>query len=511
VEPSSLDFKADIQALLDEFFADLDALRDQPNHSQIINSLFRRVHSIKGSAATIGFEETTAIAHHLESLLAAIRDGQVPLSEEAMVAIEDGANLIASSATAAGSTSDSVVTAVLAQLQTITNTPATAYGSAADNLFSQLPSDIWQSLTEPQKGQIARLFDSGAKLFLLSTDLDIADFDQQFCRLKERLEEIGDVVSTYPSVAADAATAINFRLLFAGRGTPAEIENHVGDSFKVRIEPLLVATPPSDRAIPDQPPIRLAAHELDRLIPSLEELSQVTTATMKWAIANSAGGKRKKLKHQAAQIHEALSALEVQLNELRMVPLGQVLKRAERVGRAAARAENKTVVFETSGTELRIDKAVAAKVADGLIHLVRNAVDHGIESPEERVSLGKRRQGGIQLSAFKEGDWVCIRIADDGRGIDPASVSHAAAAAGAIAENVTLTFEECLPLIFEPGFTTKRTLSTTSGRGIGLDVVQNSVKSVGGEIQVSSETGKGCVFELRLPLEMSASVKLTGE
>jgi two-component system chemotaxis sensor kinase CheA len=511
VERSSLDFKADIQALLDEFFADLDDLREQRNDFRIINSLFRRVHTIKGSAATIGLEETTAIAHHLEGLLAAIRDGRVPLSEDAIVAIEDAANLITSSIAADGSTSEPVVTAVLAQLQTMAAAPARDFGTEAENLFRQLPSDIWQSLTEPQKAQITRLYQGGAQLFLLSTDFDIADFDQQFCRLKEELEEIGDVVSTYPSVAADAATSINFRLLFASRAAAGEIENHAGRTFKVKIDPVVRTTPQIAPSIPDQPPIRLAAHELDRLIPSIEELSRVISATLKWAIANSAGSKRSKLKSQSAQIQTSLSALEEQLNELRMVPLGQVLKRAERVGRAAARAENKPILFETSGTEIRIDKAVAANVADGLIHLVRNAVDHGIESQEERVSVGKRPQGRIQLTAFAEEDQVCIRITDDGRGIDPAAVSRAAAAAGAIAKDVTLSYEECLPFIFEPGFTTKDAVTATSGRGIGLDVVQNSVNAVGGEIAVTSEPGIGSVFELRLPREMSASVKLTSE
>jgi two-component system chemotaxis sensor kinase CheA len=188
------------------------------------------------------------------------------------------------------------------------------------------------------------------------------------------------------------------------------------------------------------------------------------------------------------------------LINLRMVSLGPVLQRAARAGRAAARLKEKEVDFEVVGSEILLDKLLAEAIADPLIHLVRNAVDHGIETAEERVQSGKQRRGSVRIEAISEGSQSRLRVMDDGRGVDPLLISAAANRLGILPGEGELDLERSLRLIFRPGFTTVASVSDVSGRGVGLDVVETAVEEVGGELRVSSATQRGTTFEIRLPV-----------
>jgi two-component system chemotaxis sensor kinase CheA len=192
--------------------------------------------------------------------------------------------------------------------------------------------------------------------------------------------------------------------------------------------------------------------------------------------------------------------LENELINLRMVSLAPTLQRAMRVGRSAARSAGKEIDFEVAGKDLRVDKVLADALADPLIHLIRNAVDHGIEFANERVRLGKDRRGTIRIEAMSEGAQSRIRVIDDGCGIDPLVISKAAARLGIVSEPSELDFERSLRLIFRAGFTTLASATDVSGRGVGLDVVETAVEQVGGELRVSSKPGAGTTFEIRLPV-----------
>ncbi len=192
--------------------------------------------------------------------------------------------------------------------------------------------------------------------------------------------------------------------------------------------------------------------------------------------------------------------LENELINLRMVSLAPTLQRAMRMGRAAARSAGKEIDFEVAGKDLRVDKVLADALVDPFIHLIRNAVDHGIESANERVKLGKNGRGTIRIEAVSEGAQSRIRVIDDGRGIDPLVISKAAARLGIVSESSGLDFERSLRLIFRAGFTTLAAATDVSGRGVGLDVVETAVEQVGGELRVSSKPGAGTTFEIRLPV-----------
>jgi chemotaxis protein histidine kinase CheA len=185
------------------------------------------------------------------------------------------------------------------------------------------------------------------------------------------------------------------------------------------------------------------------------------------------------------------------------VAIAPALTRAVRVGAASARAVGKEVEFEMEGGDVRLDKSLAERVADPLLHLLRNAVDHGIEPAEERIRQGKPPEGRVRLEAVSEGSRVRLRIRDDGRGIDSARVRRTAIERGLIEPEHELTRQQSMRLIFRPGFSTAEVVSNMSGRGVGLDVVERAIEQVGGELRVESEQGRGTTFEMVLPTTLA--------
>jgi two-component system chemotaxis sensor kinase CheA len=244
--------------------------------------------------------------------------------------------------------------------------------------------------------------------------------------------------------------------------------------------------------------VRTDLEKLDHLISDTYELFRSTTNAL--ALAGTSQKKQAQLGPATEGIRDSFMRLQSELINLRMVSLGPLLQRALRMGRTAARAAQKQIEFEIAGKELRVDKVMGDALADPLIHLVRNAVDHGIESASEREQAGKSATARIQIEALSEGSQTRIRVSDDGRGIDPVVISEAAARLGLIGDRSKLDVERSLRLIFRPGFTTLASATNVSGRGVGLDVVETAVENVGGELRVSSRLGAGTTFEIRLPV-----------
>ncbi|MEC8179357.1 MAG: chemotaxis protein CheA, partial [Pseudomonadota bacterium] len=188
---------------------------------------------------------------------------------------------------------------------------------------------------------------------------------------------------------------------------------------------------------------------------------------------------------------------------LRAQPIRQAFSRVPRMLRELCSATNKDVALEVSGEATEVDKSVIEKIGEPLTHMIRNAVDHGIESSEERVAKGKPAQGNLKLSAEQRGARIFLRVADDGRGIDRERVLAKAVEKGIVAADATLSDEEIDNLICAPGFSTAETISSISGRGVGMDVVRSNVEALGGRIEITSAPGKGTTFTMILPLTLA--------
>jgi chemosensory pili system protein ChpA (sensor histidine kinase/response regulator) len=221
-------------------------------------------------------------------------------------------------------------------------------------------------------------------------------------------------------------------------------------------------------------------------------------------------GVNRALRDDVAHVHRLTTAVRFEIGRARLVPVGNVFTRFVRQGKEAARAAGKQVRIETLGETVELDTSVIEQIVDPLLHLVQNAVGHGIESADERRALGKPPIGAVTLSAAHQGGAVLLEVADDGRGIDPDLVRRRAVARGFVPADLaaSLSDREAIELIFLPGFSTAASVTTASGRGVGMDVVRTNVRRLNGEIDVSSTIGEGTRFTLRLPLTVLVSEAL---
>jgi two-component system chemotaxis sensor kinase CheA len=188
---------------------------------------------------------------------------------------------------------------------------------------------------------------------------------------------------------------------------------------------------------------------------------------------------------------------------LRMVPVGPSFQKLTRIVRDTSKLLNKKVDLKLLGEDTEIDKTVAESIGDPLVHIIRNAIDHGVETPEERVAAGKPEEGIVEVMAFHEGNFLVIQITDDGKGINGAKLIEKAKAKGIIPQNAALSEQQAVELIFHAGFSTKDTVSEVSGRGVGMDVVKTNIEALGGEVKVRSKVGSGSCFRLMLPLTLA--------
>lgn len=188
---------------------------------------------------------------------------------------------------------------------------------------------------------------------------------------------------------------------------------------------------------------------------------------------------------------------------LRMVPVGPSFQKLTRIVRDTSKLLNKKVDLKLLGEDTEIDKTVAESIGDPLVHIIRNAIDHGVETPEERVAAGKPEEGIVEVMAFHEGNFLVIQITDDGKGINGAKLIEKAKAKGIIPQNASLSEQQAVELIFHAGFSTKETVSEVSGRGVGMDVVKTNIEALGGEVKVRSKVGSGSCFRLMLPLTLA--------
>jgi two-component system chemotaxis sensor kinase CheA len=312
---------------------------------------------------------------------------------------------------------------------------------------------------------------------------------------------------------------INFRLLYATGAGAEELRALAALFGSASIEELQPACASDDEKVigqvdessatdsaeveknaPLTTHVRVELEKLDELLYTAQELKTETKAALELALEGAApDAVRDRLAAHAASIERRFVELEEQLTGLRRVTLKQTLERAVRAGRQVARATGKEVAFEIEGADVRLDKSLVEAISDPLLHLVRNAVDHGLEPPAERIQAGKSARGTVRLEVVRETERVTLRVTDDGRGIDLESVARAATERGLIAAGSSLSRQQALRLIFRPGFTTSPVVSQMSGRGVGLDVVERAVEQTGGEMRVSSETGQGTTFEMIVP------------
>ena len=508
-------FLSDAEEIVERLYRDLEQLRvarsDGRRRRELAAQIFRRVHTLKGSAASLTLKPVSEIAHQFEAVLDGTRLGRLELTGDMLDTFEAA---VAAIERALRSTPDEKsapdLQAIVQHLAAYAEASKTQ-GVIASGLRMALPADLAGSLSEYDLQHAREAIREGAKLFIVSAGFEIDSFDRNFRKLTKLLGEGGETIATIPGRPA-GDDQINFQILYAAEYISSEVLRRASSLGSIKHQEIKVDTeagatkPPRDTNHPltratdrDYAAVRIELAKLDDLILAASELSRQTIN----ALAGISGSTQAKAAESASRdLRMRFVAFEERLIKLRLVPAGEVLQRAAtRAGRIAVHHLRKEVEFEIRGADVGIEKSLADVIADPLLHLVRNAITHGIETPDQRRAAGKNPTGRVTLEAANQSGRIQVTVTDDGRGIDLDQVVAAAAQQGI--SSTRLSEDQCLRLIFRPGFSTSRELSDLAGRGIGLDVVDRAMDIAGGEARVATEKGAGTTVAMIVPAALS--------
>jgi two-component system chemotaxis sensor kinase CheA len=543
------EYLSESEELLDSLLSDLDSLSARGGDVNLINRVFRTVHSLKGLSGMMGLAEVQSLTHEFEDILDDLRLGQLALNEGTTAALQEaGAGLAAlvggAARGSAGEEDFERLRQLLTEIALKSRTRPRKSDPGGESLsFSERERAM---LTEYERHRIAENVSAGRSFFAIAVQFEVARLEVQYRALASRLADRGELITTLPGKPA-SATMVAFKLVFATQLREAEVKTMVeslggrvsrldrspwrraGEALKVvgrrksesQVESLGMLPPEfaQESLQPLTPSVRVELSQIDELSGLAHELSiqmeKLTTMADRFLNASGLGARERfDLRFSARRVERDFLELEERLVELRMISVAQTFTRAARLAGRLARQLGKSVLVEVAGRETHLDKVIVDRLADSIYHVLRNAIDHGIELPEQRRLAGKSARGKIKIEASLEGTRAKVAVSDDGRGIDPDHVRKRATDAGLITENDELTDEETLRLVLRPGFSTADSVSALSGRGVGLDAVERTIHELGGEIHISSEKGKGARFEFTLPttlVMLSAFVVRAGE
>ena len=516
----------------------LDASGEPEPSLGILNAVFRHAHSLKGLAALYGQGAMAALAHAAEDLLDRLRLGRVQLREPVMDALSEAVELLQRLAVAAEAGPDAPLLGrartLAARLEALAQAPERIAPDALTRL--ELPQAVRAVLTEYEEHRLRETLRRRALVWRFSVRWSLEDFDRRLPALVERVTPLGEVIATLPGHAVDDPESICFDLLIgSAAGEDRLAAALVPDAGTLAVVPLRkrrarvdlarlagrVETALSAELLPPEPEgplrsggrtVRVDIDRLDALMNAVGELRLIAANLQRLADGALAPGVTQlprafgaDLLKDQRQMARRLDALQSGLLDARMVPLAQVFERLQRLVRRVAREAGKELDLITRGGEVELDKLIVEELSDPLMHLLRNAIDHGLEAPEERERNAKPRRGRLTLTARPEGSHVVIEVRDDGRGIDTARVREVAIERRLLApeQAAILSGRALQRMLFTPGFSTARSVSPLSGRGVGLDVVHTNLARLSGVIDVESASGVGTCFRLTLPLTLA--------
>ena len=501
-----------------------DHRRGHQTHG-LLNEVFRHAHSLKGLAGMFGVETMGRLAHQMETVLDGLRLGRMTIDDELMGILYACADTFAALLNALGEGRVSDAAPVDALIQRIVR-KVTDGGAPAESVVPDLAisSESLSSLTEYEEHRLRDNMVKGTPIFRVHAPLPFSSFEQQLTALTAAAQELGELITSLPS-ADPSGQALVFDLLLASTRPIAELEARTsahGVTLIERIDRRPVAAPAvtslpaaaEDDAAPatmrqSTDTVRVDIKKLDELMGIVGELVLArgglgrVTSELKAEIGYR--GLAVDLHRLVRTIERRIVDLQVAIMQVRMVPLGQVFERLARAVRRIADSVGKEVELHVVGEETELDKLIVEDLVDPLMHLVRNAIDHGLETPEVRLAAGKSRVGKLELRAYPRGNQVVIEVGDDGRGIDEVSVKRTALERGLVDEEHVgqMGRREIWNLVFQPGFSTKREVTSLSGRGVGLDVVKTNIARLSGLVDVDSVAGKGTRFTITLPMTLA--------
>jgi len=539
------EFVAEVEEILELFGADLCLLHEQRHGAgeldpDLVHRLFRSAHTLKGLAGLFDLDVVQRLAHRLEDVLDGLRLGRIDPRAPVVGLLDDGAAVLASLTTGFardGEPSDSAATkaeSFLADLERALAAPAEPAPGEGEAL--DIDPVVLRALTEYEEHRLRESRRRGRTIVLIDTTFDLSAFEEGLAEISAAVRESGEIVSTLPSAAAGADRKIGFTLLVATDLDPERLARRLGSAqatlrvvipgrgsapaapegvVEVRAEETAGAASAAGggdgrrieslRSISGS--VRVDIAKLDLLMNLVGELVTHRNALGQIVQRLAGDARNARVGADLAKVHKLLDRrlkdLQAGVLDVRMVPLRQVFEKLSRVERRLRVDLEKEVALEFSGGDTELDKLIVEQLVDPLVHVVRNAFDHALEPPDERIAAGKPAIGTIRVAALQRGNHVVLEVSDDGRGMDVDAIRRKAIASGLVAEQAVLSEREVLNLVFEAGLSTRNEVSATSGRGVGMDVVRSNLASLGGIVELASRRGAGTTVTITLPITLA--------
>ncbi|MEZ5335895.1 MAG: chemotaxis protein CheA [Methanolobus sp.] len=547
-------FKAESEEHLQELNDSLLGLEQNPNDLEYINTMFRSAHTLKGMSATMGFNDIAELTHEMENLMDLVRKSQVEVSNglidvlfecldtlEALVENVDGGEQVDISTLHATLTKAMEGTLPMNDIKsTVSESIETVEKEISKDLEASVGSepadepigDTDIELSESEKQAIENAAKEGNRVVSLKVILD------ESCVLKSarstlvliNITKMGEIIRCEPGEAEleDEKFDLDFTVIFATNEEDGQIVETISKISEVKeVIPTTISqgsvseekseeTGKEEKEAEKKPAatnvkrpdavksiqsVRVNIERLDNLMNLVGEL--IINKIRLNQLASDLNAKH--LDESLANLDRLTNEIQTEVMESRMVPIDQIFSRFPRMVRDLAKSEGKQINLIIEGKEIELDRTVLDEIGDPLVHLLRNAVDHGIEPEEERTKAGKPVAGLVRLAASRQRNSVLIEVEDDGKGMDPAHLREVAVKKGILSreEVEKLSDADALNLIFMPGFSGAKVVTDISGRGVGMDAVKTKIEALGGSVKITSVPGQGSIMKLQLPLTVA--------
>jgi two-component system chemotaxis sensor kinase CheA len=494
----------------------------------MVNDFFRSMHTLKGLSGMLGLQNISELSHSLENLMDRLRMGKVSFQHGALDALFSGVDCL-NRLVGKVSTADSEEGIdIRPELRRIRQAMDEKAEGDQDVSIAGVGLDqrILDTLTEYEEHRLLDNLRQKKSLYRIEARFSFESFDADLNGISEKLRTLGEIISTLPSSDDSSPETINFDLVIGSEKTLSQVKKGVGRKKGVTVQAVEyqggtpAGPPPEMLAGPaveeeDQSTtmrslsqtVRVDIRKLDNLMNIVGELvinrTSISHISQEMLALRGFTGLAVDLNKGSRNLERNLRQLQQAVIGSRMVPIGQVFSRLNRVVRKLSKEFGKKVDLTVLGEETELDKLMVEDLADPLLHLVRNSFDHGLEKPAERKKAGKDETGIVELRAEQRGNHIIIEVEDDGGGIDVEKIKHQALQRGLIEEGQSLDEQQALGFLFLPAFSTKEKASQVSGRGVGLDVVKTNVAKLGGMIDVETELGVGTRFTITLPITLA--------
>ncbi|AKB52990.1 Signal transduction histidine kinase CheA [Methanosarcina barkeri str. Wiesmoor] len=459
-------FRVESEKYIKELSDSLLVLENDPENTEQVNTLFRAAHTFKGMAATMGFKQIVELTHEMESLIDGLRTRQTVLNS-------------------------SLIDVLLICVDTLEGLVENVCGSEGNKPEKEKKDSVNKYEYHPDVYEVLKTL---RKVNDSPEKASIQKAGDKSLSAEKKSEEGGEESGKIK----DNAKKCNRDNEVSKTEETNKVKNAAKEIYLPEKAPAYPKSSPKVKIVQNP---RISTKQLDKLMNLVGELvinrSRINELTRDL--------KSKELEAALSDFHKLTRELQEEVIEARMVPLDHITYIYPRMIRDLARVQNKKIDFIIKGKEIKLDRTILEEIGDSLVHLLRNAVDHGIEIPEKRVELRKKENGTVLITASRQENFVLIRIEDDGCGIDTNEIRKVALKKGIISRESAeqLQEEEAMQLIFTPGLSTSDNVTDISGRGIGMDVVKNRVERLGGSVKVESKPGLGSSFELKLPLTVA--------